>query len=403
MCTLFCVSNNFFGVFFMKRTFKFLPLILCAVMGLAVFLSACGDNNQTTPPAHEHTFATVWTNDGTHHWYAATCEHTDQIKDKAAHDFEGDKCKVCNYIKPHEHTFATTWTTDGTHHWYAATCEHTDQIKDKAAHNFDGGETCIVCNFTKPHEHTFATTWTTDGTHHWHAATCEHTNETKDKAAHDFNGNKCTVCNYEKLLTWDDISNEQILNLFNEELTLKAAQNIYADYGWDINENNVTNATWYVSKDSDISTANLVFTYMRGQKSHYINLCKVEFATPLMPQNIKDKNIGVPTCTSLYMKNIDASIQEQRTEITNAICNTLFGAKTGATRYIIDNGRNTLDAEMGDVSTFTVIEITDNVIKEQFVKIKYSNNDEDLIAKLANENNYKTDGGKTVSITGEKL
>ncbi len=193
------------------------------------------------------------------------------------------------------------------------------------------------------------------------------------------------------------------MNLFNEELTLKAAQNIYADYGWDINENNVTNATWYVSKDSDISTANLVFTYMRGQKSHYINLCKVEFATPLMPQNIKDKNIGVPTCTSLYMKNIDASIQEQRTEITNAICNTLFGAKTGATRYIIDNGRNTLDAEMGDVSTFTVIEITDNVIKEQFVKIKYSNNDEDLIAKLANENNYKTDGGKTVSITGEKL
>lgn len=104
------------------------------------------------------------------------------------------------------------------------------------------------------------------------------------------------------------------------------------------------------------------------------------------------------------MKNIDAAIQEQRTALTNAICDTLFGAKTGATRYIIDNGRNELDPQMSDVSRFTVIEITENVIQEKSIKIKYANNDADLISKLATENNYAVYGDdKNIAITGEKL
>lgn len=402
MCTLFCIANNFFGVFFMKRTFKFLPLILCAVMGLAVFLSACGDNNQTTPPAHEHTFATAWTTDGTHHWYAATCEHNDQIKDKAAHDFEGDTCKVCNYTKPHKHTFATTWTTSETHHWYAATCEHTDQTKDKAAHNFDGGETCKVCNYTKPHEHTFATVWTSDETHHWYAATCEHTNETKDKAAHDFDGNKCTVCDYEKPLTWDDIYNDDIINLFNEKLTVGIVLKMGGQSG---DDKNIKDTIWYITKENEtIKSTNVVFIYDDGgNTNNYISLFEINFTSPLTPQDIQNENVGTQTYTEIYGKFFNPQIQEQHTALTNAICNKLFGAKTDATRYIIDNGVTTLDPTLGKAARYTVIEITDTEAQEMSISIKYADTSASIIENLNDTTKYRTYEEKTVSITGEKL
>ena len=38
-------------------------------------------------PAHTHTFAETWSKDREYHWHAATCEHTTEVKDKAAHAF----------------------------------------------------------------------------------------------------------------------------------------------------------------------------------------------------------------------------------------------------------------------------------------------------------------------------
>lgn len=55
--------------------------------------TACddGENNQK----HEHTYAKEWTNDETHHWHAATCEHTESVSDMAPHDFKNGACSVC--------------------------------------------------------------------------------------------------------------------------------------------------------------------------------------------------------------------------------------------------------------------------------------------------------------------
>ena len=109
--------------------------------------------------AHTHKFATDWTKDETHHWHATTCEHKDEVSDKAEHTFgnwtttkeateeaEGSKervCTVCGYKVTeaieklaHTHKFATDWTKDETHHWYAATCEHTDEKSGFAEHTF---------------------------------------------------------------------------------------------------------------------------------------------------------------------------------------------------------------------------------------------------------------------------
>ena len=42
--------------------------------------NTCGQTRVESIPvldAHEHTFSESWSSNETHHWYAATCEHTD--------------------------------------------------------------------------------------------------------------------------------------------------------------------------------------------------------------------------------------------------------------------------------------------------------------------------------------
>ncbi len=154
---------------------------IALVAGLALGIMGCPSNIDS----HVHTFSTEWKSDATHHWHAATCEHTTEVKDKAEHNFgewtvtlepteeaEGTKekeCSVCHYKVEeaiakleHTHTFATDYSSDATHHWHAATCEHTAEVKDKAEHTFgewtsnndattwaDGtkSRTCTVCSY----------------------------------------------------------------------------------------------------------------------------------------------------------------------------------------------------------------------------------------------------------------
>ena len=113
-------------------------------------------------PAHEHEFSDSWSKDATHHWHAATCEHTTEVSEKAKHTFgdwqvtkdpteevEGSKertCTVCGYKAteviakfPHTHKYSEDWTSDETYHWHAATCEHTTEVSDKAEHSYTDG------------------------------------------------------------------------------------------------------------------------------------------------------------------------------------------------------------------------------------------------------------------------
>lgn len=63
----------------------------------------------------------------------------------------------------HEHTFADTWTYDETYHWHAATCDDTDEVRDRAEHEWvvsSETEDRIVyscgCGATRTHDHTAA-------------------------------------------------------------------------------------------------------------------------------------------------------------------------------------------------------------------------------------------------------
>ncbi len=186
-------------------------------------------------PVSEHTFASAWSTDETHHWHASTCGCQDQKTEFATHRFDngtvtkqptctekGEKtftCGDCLYQKVEEipttdeHTFANTWSTNETHHWYAASCSHTSEKKEFATHRFDNGVvtkqptcsakgektyTCGDCRYQKVEEvpmtesHTFASAWSVSETHHWHASTCGCQDQKTEFTTHRFDNGTVT-------------------------------------------------------------------------------------------------------------------------------------------------------------------------------------------------------------------
>ena len=176
----------------MKKTTRLLTIIALVVALLTSVLVACD--------THEHTFAEKWSNDATHHWHAASCEHVDEVSGKEAHKDENNDgiCDTCGYVSC-THTYATDWSSDASGHWHAATCGHSVQA-DKAAHvdeNSDG--LCDVCGYEcGKHTHTYSAEWSYSADSHWHAATCVHTTMKQALASHlDNNGDfVCDVCEY---------------------------------------------------------------------------------------------------------------------------------------------------------------------------------------------------------------
>ena len=232
---------------------------------------------------HEHTFATEYSSNETHHWYASTCGHSDQ-EVKGEHDFDsgvtqlnGDvlyTCETCGYefVEGHEHTFATEYSSNETHHWYASTCGH--NVEDsKAEHDFDDGAvqsngdtifTCETCDYEKTvvHEHTFATEYSSNETHHWYASTCGHSDQ-EVKGEHDFddgvvqsNGDTvftCETCGYKMTVLSGEViilgieveqkSTENYVRTSNVEDYLKYkivySNSTYSEY-YDVTKANVT-------------------------------------------------------------------------------------------------------------------------------------------------------------------
>jgi len=59
------------------------------LLGLSLLaFSVTGCVTIPIPGGHTHTYSDSWSSDDLHHWHAATCEHTSEVKDKAEHTFE---------------------------------------------------------------------------------------------------------------------------------------------------------------------------------------------------------------------------------------------------------------------------------------------------------------------------
>lgn len=172
---------------------NFTPFIL--TLSLVFGISSCA---QEVVDSHEHTFATDWTKNETHHWHVATCEHTSQIKDKTEHSFGewqimirpteeagGAKertCSICSYkaieLMPKlDHVHAK-----GLHHdFVAGTCitneivEHYDCVKETCPVklDIDGNPLATTEGELNPGNHTdTTTTWITTTTSHKEIYNC---------------------------------------------------------------------------------------------------------------------------------------------------------------------------------------------------------------------------------------
>lgn len=127
---------------------KKLLLVLLVVLALSFTLAACEKIDD-----HKHAFSDVWTYDENYHWHKATCEHADEISDKAVHDMEAVpsdktvmKCKVCDYTckSDHVHTYATEYAADENCHWLPTTCGCL--VENAAPHHFVDG-ICVTCGW----------------------------------------------------------------------------------------------------------------------------------------------------------------------------------------------------------------------------------------------------------------
>ena len=185
----------------------------------------------------------------------------------------------------HEHTFSDSWSKDATHHWHAATCEHTTEVSDKAEHTFGDWKvtkeateeaegtrerSCTVCGYTATeaieklaHTHKFAEEWTIDSSGHWHAATCGH-DVTDSKAEHSFgeyvsnndatteaDGTKtreCSVCGYKDTVTDEGskIIVPEMVSVKGDTVTGAAYTNNYK--GVFIEDRTVTLSDFYMGK-----------------------------------------------------------------------------------------------------------------------------------------------------------
>ena len=132
-------------------------------------------------------------------------------------------CPLYNGGSAHTHTFdESKWVSDETAHWHAASCEHTTETKDKAAHTWNDGEittpascteegektyTCTVCGYVKTESvaktaHIPSEEWSYNEGQHFHICTvCKNAVEST-KVNHDESLETygiCKTCDYKQI------------------------------------------------------------------------------------------------------------------------------------------------------------------------------------------------------------
>ncbi len=201
------------------------------------------------------------------------------------------------------------------------------------------------------------------------------------------------------------VTNAQIIQALNENCLNGVIEETAP--GSNISVNNIMSSQWYVNKDSNdnITDAVIMYNYRRNTQTEEVIVSKVEFASPIKAADlIEGKNTNANYTRVFRSSAFDPTIQESRAELTNAICNKLFGEKTNkVNRYIIYDGTTSGAQLEGTVGIFKVIEINDNNIKESSILIKYAQNDSEYISNMNDTTKYFVEDEKSYDITGTKL
>lgn len=362
----------------MKRK---LLVLLCLVVLSAFVLASCDIINQNTPSG----------NDG-------GSNNTDGSTDNGGNnngngDGNGDQTDDCI------HTFSEAWARNSSQHWHAATCEHTDQKSELAAHSDEDQDgLCDVCSYNVGHTHTFATEWESNELAHWHVATCKHTDEKGDYAAHtDVNANgKCDVCDA-------DVSVE--VEEDNYGLIIEAILNARGG----VCSGEVIFDSEFISLGNDgYATSSAVFEYVFGSNcayfknssSAYSKDSKGKETTATSVWEKWQEMLGTENVFGVFTEN-DSDIALDATANLDTIKGYYFAVSTLANEYGVENILYTIytlstDSSASDVAwdkdedigvytlTFNYLQINRDVAEGEDPNVNYY----ELTVSFAHNENY---------------
>lgn len=184
-------------------------------------------------------------------------------------------------------------------------------------------------------------------------------------------------------------------------------------FGNSFNASKLTDYYWDIGTGDTISEIKFVASYAKYDDSTIYSIEKITLATPINVNELNKDNVATKIANSAknasYAQDYLFSYNPQEQGTRNELVNAIFEANnmdkecpTGATRYFVDNG-STLDASLNEARKFSVVEITENGVKEFSIRIKIASDDAGLIEKLSSSENYIIENEITISITGEKL
>ena len=297
---------------------------------------------------HRHTFKDEWSSNDTSHWHAATCEHTTEKKDEAAHIYgtagtERYTCTVCKYVSETRKKeaeaadknikYTITYNTNG---GSQIAEERQTRLPDplpaatKDGYEFAGwytdadfttiaqpgqaltAATTLYAKWVE-HRHTFKNEWSSNDTSHWHAATCEHTTEKKDEAAHVYGTAgaeryTCSVCKYVSETRKREAEAADKKNTESEPVKVKRTEENDAALNskFNVKAGKTVKVTWGKVKDAD--GYDVYMAYCGKDKEKVVKSVKAADSLSVEISKLKKKGINQKEnikCHVLAYKMVD--------------------------------------------------------------------------------------------------
>ena len=202
------------------------------------------------------------------------------------------------------------------------------------------------------------------------------------------------------------MTNAEIISALNENCKIDLVKAVIpTSAANNFNENNLSDTIWYLTKDTDgnITKAELAFVYKTSETNAYYTVGELNLSSPISEKDLVDGKLGnFEYNRTIERFNFNPSIQAERADLTNAICDKVFDANDGTVRYIVDHGNNP-GSSVGLARHFTVMEVRGNTIHQIDIDILQSSNDTEYISKLDNSSAFKTYSEKEHSISGEEV
>lgn len=206
----------------------------CIATGVRTYTcTICSEKKTEELPLVPHVFATTYTTNETHHYYACTTPGCEEIKEdsKAEHVWDAGtvtkapscmevgemtyKCTECETTKTEEiqvlpHVFSGDLRSNGVYHYHYCTNPGCTAIDGNTAHTWNNGEvtsaptedengsvkyTCTVCGRTKTEEviyHAYSA-WTYDEEKHYKKCTVKGHTDIIEEGAHEWSDFEITV------------------------------------------------------------------------------------------------------------------------------------------------------------------------------------------------------------------